>query len=63
MELKEPWDTIVLILFVFMTAMLSCLVLIVAYRIGLEIQWQHIAAVNDCVAYNLDILNNDTCLV
>jgi hypothetical protein len=62
-DIKEPWGIIVLILFMLMTAMLGCLMLILAYRVGLEMQWQHIQAINDCVSYNLGVLNKDTCIV
>lgn len=63
MEQEQPWDIIVLILFMLMTAMLSCLVLIVAYRVGLEIQWQHISGINDCIAHNLTATDGSFCLV
>jgi len=61
--MKELWDTIVLILFMLMTAMLACLVLVAAYRIGFQLQWQHIRAVNDCIAHNLNATDGSICLV
>ena len=63
MNIKEAWDMIVFILLMVMTGMILCLALVLAYRIGLEIQWQHMQAVNDCVAHNLNATDGSICLV
>jgi hypothetical protein len=56
-------DTVILILLMFMTAMLFCLVLIMAYRVGLEMQWQHADAIQSCIAHNLNATDGSHCIV
>ena len=63
MNIKEAWNMILFFLIVLAIAMLFCMALVLAFRIGLELQWQHMAAVNDCVAHNLNATDGSICLV
>ena len=54
---------ILFILIVLATAVLFCFALVLAFRIGFEIQLQHMAAVNDCVAHNLNATDGSICVV
>ena len=57
------WDMLLFCFILLITAMLFCMALVLAFRIGLEIQWQHMAAVNDCVAHNLNATDGSICVV
>jgi hypothetical protein len=61
--MKEPYDTIVLIFVLLTIILLACLVLVLAYRIGLQLQWQHVYMVNDCIAHNLNATDGSHCIV
>jgi hypothetical protein len=63
MDIIELRDIVISILLMFMTAMLFCLVLIMAYRVGLEMQWQHASAVESCIAHNLNATDGSHCIV
>ena len=52
-------DLLILLCLVLLTG----LVLMLAYHVGVELQWQHITAVNDCVAHNLNATDGSICLV
>jgi hypothetical protein len=63
MDVAEFRDIVTLILLMFMTAMLFCLVLIMAYHVGLEMQWQHVTAVESCIAHNFNATDGSHCIV